>query len=192
MELYKAQDLFGKSHSLSLIEIMAQSKGNSLDQTVRILADALPDAKVSVLGQAIGLREQTVGQLTSFAILVGIVVLVIGSLVVYTTMSASVTERTREIGIFRALGFRQGHIIKIILLEALTIGVIGGIVGWLIGMLASMILASSVAQISVAVAWDPMLAVGAIFLGIIVGVGGSIFPAIRASNLDPAKALRFV
>ena len=90
------------------------------------------------------------------------------------------------------MGFRQGHIIKIILLEALTIGVIGGIVGWLIGMLASMILASSVAQISVAVAWDPKLAVGAILLGIIVGVGGSIFPAIRASNLDPAKALRFV
>ena len=154
------------------------------------LREAGSNIRVTGLRQAVTLRMETVGQLSRFAWALSGIVLVIGGMVVLTTMLGAVVERKSEIGVFRAMGFRQSHIVQIILVEAAVVSLLGGILGWLVGMGVATLLAPSVAQVSVAVAWDPLLAIGAIGAAIAVGLLSSIYPAIRAARLDPNTALR--
>jgi len=117
-------------------------------------------------------------------------VISIGALLVFVTMMGSVNERTREIGIFRAIGFRRGHVMQIILLEAMIVGLVGGIVGFFSG--------NGIAWISL-----PFVIKGGTFAGINISMGAisillsialsllaSLYPAVRASRLDPSEALR--
>jgi len=110
--------------------------------------------------------------------------------VVFTTMLGTVTERRQEIGLFRALGFRQRHIVQIILSEAALLGLLGGVAGWLLGTGAAAILAPRLAGVAALVHWDPALAVGAIGGALLIGLGASLYPAVSAARLDPTVALR--
>ena len=106
-------------------------------------------------------------------------------------MMASVNERKREIGIFRAIGFRKSHIIQIIFLEAFIVGLIGGVTGYLLGLGVSYILGPIITGIKGGgVFIDPVLAVGVVFLSVTMGILSSIYPAIHASKMDPTAALR--
>jgi putative ABC transport system permease protein len=191
-DLATTQAILGKPNAISLIEVSALCKACPVEEIVKQIEGVLPDAKISALAQAVKSRQQTVDQLTSFSVAVSAVVLLIGALIVLTTMMSSVNERTREIGIFRAIGFRRIHVARVILTEALIVSVLGGLLGWVVGMLASVTLGPRVAQLSVPIPLDPVLAAGAVGLSVIVGLGASIYPALRASNLDPAEALRFI
>ena len=95
-------------------------------------------------------------------------------------------------GTFRAVGFRKSHIVRIILMEALLLSLASGLVGWVIGTLGSSVMAEQVAKLDVGVSWDPVLAGEALGLALLVGIAGSLYPAIRASALDPAEALRSI
>jgi len=95
---------------------------------------AVPQARVTALRQAVTLRMEMVGQLMRFSWALSAVVLVIGGLVVLTTMLGSVSERKQEIGVLRAIGFRRRHIVNVILTEATLVSVLGGVLGWLVGM----------------------------------------------------------
>jgi len=192
VELSAAQDLLGKPGKLSLIEVSALCKACPIEDIVEQISGVLPNAKVSALQQAWKARRQTVDQLTNFSLAVSAVVLAIGAMIVLTTMMSSVKERTREIGIFRAIDFRRMHIARIILLEALVVSVVGGVLGWLAGVVASSLTAPYVAQAAVTVNWNPALAALAVGLSAMVGLGSSIYPAMQAANLDPAEALRFI
>lgn len=191
-DLATAQAILGKPGAISLIEVSALCKACPVEEIVAQIGGVLPDARISALAQAVKGRQQTVDQLTSFSVAVAAVVMLIGGMIVLTTMMGSVNERTREIGIFRAIGFRKKHISRIILSEAAFLSVAGGLVGWLVGTLSSAILAPRVAQIDLPVNWDPALAAGAIGLSLAVGLLASAYPAARASSLDPAEALRFI
>ena len=191
-DLQAAQQVLGKPDAVSLIEVSALCKACPVEDIVQEISMQLPDARVSALAQAVKSRQQTVDQLTSFSLAISLVVLLIGGLVVLTTMMSAVNERTREIGIFRAIGFRRTHIARVILFEALLVSLLGGVLGWFLGMLASTVLGPRVAQLSVGVEWNPLLALGAVLLAVAIGLAGSIYPAIRAANLDPAEALRFI
>jgi putative ABC transport system permease protein len=191
-DLATTQAILGKPNAISLIEVSALCKACPVEDIVAQIEGVLPDAKISALAQAVKSRQQTVDQLTSFSVAVSAVVLLIGALIVLTTMMSSVNERTREIGIFRAIGFRRIHVARVILTEAFIVSVLGGLLGWVVGMLASVTLGPRVAQLSVPIPLDPVLAAGAVGLSVIVGLGASIYPALRASNLDPAEALRFI
>jgi putative ABC transport system permease protein len=191
-DLGVVQRLLGKPDSVSLVEVAALCSTCPIEVIVEQIGEKLPDARVMALAQAVKSREQTVEQLTNFSLALAGVVLLIGGLVVLTTMMSSVTERTREIGVFRAVGFRKSHIMRILLVEALLLSGLAGIIGWLIGTAGSGTVASAVAKLQVPVIWDPMLGLGAIGLALLVGLAGSIYPALRASSLDPAEALRSI
>jgi len=192
MDLATAQSLFNKTGKISLIEASALCRACPIEKIVAQISDVLPGASVSALQQAMKSREQTVDQLTNFSIGLSVIVLFIGALIVLVTMMSSVNERTREVGIFRAIGFRRRHIMNIILFEALIISLFSGLLGWLAGMGVSTLITPHLAQISVGVEWNPFLAGGALALSLLVGLAASIYPAVHASNLDPAEALRFI
>jgi putative ABC transport system permease protein len=133
-----------------------------------------------------GLRDRLFGTIFIVAIAVPAIALIVGGIVVMNIMLVSVTERTKEIGIRKALGARRADILKQFLVEAVTLSAIGGSVGvliaWALGRAVSAVLIPtylSLTAVAVAVSVS-----GAI------GVAAGIFPAWKAARLDPIEALR--
>src|SRR6266571_3573317 len=114
--------------------------------------------------------------------------LVVGGIVIMNIMLVSVTERTREIGVRKALGARRGDILRQFLIESSTIAVIGGAVGVLIGVLMAK-LVSWVSPLPSAVQlWS---VIGGLAVALSVGLFFGTYPASKAAKLDPVEALRF-
>jgi putative ABC transport system permease protein len=112
---------------------------------------------------------------------------VVGGIVIMNIMLMSVTERTREIGVRKALGAARRDIRRQFFAEALTLSVLGVIAG----IVAGFALTSLVEAISPLPARVTLWSIGiAILLGLVVGVLFGVFPAVRASRLDPIEALR--
>ncbi len=112
---------------------------------------------------------------------------VVGGIVIMNIMLMSVTERTREIGIRKALGAARRDIRRQFFAEALTLSLLGGIAGLVVGFaLASLVQALSPLPARVT-AWSIGLA---LLVGIVVGITFGVYPAHRASRLDPIEALR--
>jgi putative ABC transport system permease protein len=101
-------------------------------------------------------------------------------------MLVSVTERTREIGLRKALGAKRADILKQFLLESVILSLIGGLIGITLGLIGSLILAQIL--VSSVTPWSIILAFS---FSILVGVVFGMAPALRASKLNPIDALRY-
>jgi putative ABC transport system permease protein len=118
--------------------------------------------------------------------------LIVGGLGVLNTMLMSILERTREIGVLRALGWRRRDILTLILREALLLGSLGGLVSLIIGIVLAYLL--SMAPL---VGWvlQPQWSLGvftrALTIALLLGIIGGLIPAYRATRLQPVEALRY-
>jgi putative ABC transport system permease protein len=124
-----------------------------------------------------------------FAVLVGVVALslVVGGIVIMNIMLMVVSERTREIGLRKALGARRRDIIWQILTESVTLSTLGGLVGTFIGFILAIII-SKVSPLPASVqAWSVAIGIG---ITAVVGLFFGLYPAMRAARLDPIEALR--
>jgi len=106
------------------------------------------------------------------------------------TMMGSVNERTREIGIFRAIGFRRGHVMQIILLEAMVVGLIGGVLGYFGGNGIAWAALPLVIEDGSFAGFNYNLGGIALLLSVALSLLASLYPAQKASKLDPSEALR--
>jgi len=190
--LAHVQTLLNKPDQLSLIEVSALCKDCPIGDIVSQISERIPHAKVSAIQQTVRARSETVERLTRFSAVVSAVVLGIGALMIFTTMMGSVIERTREIGVLRAIGFRRTHIVKGLMIEVATISLLGGLLGWATGMLASWLALPYFAETRSAFEFQPVLAIIAIAGGLIIGIISSFYPIVRASRLDPSEAVRYV
>jgi len=190
-DLVFVQEAMKKPGALSLIEVSAFCNTCPIEEIVRQISEKLPHAKVTAIKQTLLTKMEALDHFKKFSIGISIIVLLIGSLIVFTNMMASVNERKREIGIFRAIGFRKSHVVRIIFLEALIVGLIAGMMGYLLGLGVSQIVGPMVTGMKGGkVFFDPVLGVGAIFLSSLIGILSSAYPAIHASKMDPTTALR--
>jgi putative ABC transport system permease protein len=128
------------------------------------------------------------------AIIIGVAVisLVVGGLSVINTMAMSVAERTREIGIKRAIGGTRGRIIRELVIEAGVIGLIGGLFGLALGALV-VVLGNEAGRSSGTILFEltPGTAIFAVAFSTILGMVAGIIPAWSAARLDPVQALRY-
>jgi putative ABC transport system permease protein len=127
------------------------------------------------------------GNLAMVAVMLVSVFLVVGGIVIMNIMLASVTERTREIGIRRSLGARKKHILLQFVTESAVLSTVGGLLG--------VILAYGVVALGRSATSIPMqtpMAAVLVSLGVSTGVGlfFGIYPAMKAAKLDPIEALR--
>ncbi len=119
------------------------------------------------------------------------IALIIGILGIANTMAMSVFERTREIGILRALGWKRLHVLALIQLEAATLGLGGGILGIVLGWCALRVLAALPQTASIVSASVPLLLpLEALGIAVLAGLIAGALPALRASRLSPVEALR--
>ena len=133
-----------------------------------------------------------IGELTGFlswsAWIMGIITILGSSIALMNIMVVSVTERTREIGVRKALGAKKSTIAFQFFIETLTIGQMGGFFGIILGILIGFI-------ICLAAGWDFVIPWGAIMAALvtsfIVALVSGLYPAIKASKLDPIEALRY-
>ncbi len=133
-----------------------------------------------------------VGIFTSIIFLIGLIALLVGGLSVVNTMSMSIAERTREIGIRKAIGASEGAIVRQFLAESALIGLIGGVIG--LGLGWGFISAANAAGNASGTALfllTPRLAIGAVSFALILGIIGGFFPSWRAARLNPVSALRY-
>jgi putative ABC transport system permease protein len=186
-----AQSIFNKQGQVSMAEVAALCKDCPIEDMVKQLSDALPGAKVMAIQQVVKSRMETLSQFKKFSYGISGVILLIGSLVVLVTMMGSVRERTDEIGIFRAIGFRKRHVMKIIFTEAVIVSGLAGVIGYLLGFGATK---AALALFSEShpgmVPFSLELAGGAVVTALFVGLVSSAYPAFMAARMDPNEALR--
>jgi putative ABC transport system permease protein len=132
---------------------------------------------------------------------VGLLALLVASIGIINTMIMAIYERTREIGILKALGSSNGDVLRMFMVEAGLIGLLGGVVGvlsgWLLGLLLNVIIIDYMKREQVpmlmeapffVVTWE--LVGGALVFATLVGILAGLYPAFRAARLDPLAALR--
>ena len=189
-DLGTAQGVLHKPGKVSMVQVAALCSNCPVEKIVAQLGGVLPGTKVTAMQDKVKNRMHAIDQFRSFSWLVAGVIIGIEALVVFVTMMGSVNERTREIGIFRALGFRRLHVTGLILIEATVASLLAGVLGYLAGMGVSYALLPLLAGDGVSVTWAPALAGGAVGLAVVIGAVASLYPALRASRMDPTVALR--
>jgi len=189
--LATAQAVLNKPNTVSMVEVAALCNACPITEMVRQISAALPSTKVMAIQQVVKGRMETLTQLKTFSMGVSAVVVLIGGLVVLVTLMGSIRERQQEIGIFRAIGFRKKHIMRIIFIEAGVVSIVAGVLGYGFGVL--------IASVSIKLitgghfrwpALDPVMAANAVAGAVAIGLVASIYPAIMASRLDPNDALK--
>lgn len=139
------------------------------------------EAMLNILGDISSIMMTILGSIATIS-------LVVGGIGIMNIMLVSVTERTREIGIRKAIGAKKKNIMIQFLIEALTLTGIGGVIGIIFGMLIIKYIIGSIPLITpvYSVPWT----IAAFTISLIIGVAFGIFPAHKASKLHPIEALR--
>ena len=127
------------------------------------------------------------GALYGVAVAVGVITLIVGGIGIMNIMLVSVRERTREIGVRRALGARRRTIVLQFLLEASAVSALGGVLGTVVGLGVAKLVAA-VTSLSASV--QPLTVLAGVGFSAVVGLVFGIWPAARAAQLDPVEALR--
>jgi putative ABC transport system permease protein len=194
------QTAIRRVHNLNYVDaiyVQAESSEHldALEREVREILDArlaersgVP-APYTIQNQAMLLRAEraATGALNQLVPVVSAIALVLGAIGILTVMLISVKERTREIGLRRALGASRRNIRTQFLLESAMLGIAGGVAGAMLGLCASWI-AAYFGEWPLVIAWDAAIigAAASLFLGLLIG----IVPAARAARLEPIQALR--
>lgn len=181
--------IYNLPKKLSLVEVQAK-KTELVDGLAAQLKTALPQRDVKSIKQALKFKANAMGQITKFGLAVTAIVLAISGLVVFSVMASAVNERRREIGVFRAVGFKQRVISQIVLTEVISLSIAGGVFGYLFGMAVVKLLPLAVKSLSYSLSFSLSLLGLSLAMAVIIGLIAGLIPALRAARLEPVEALK--
>lgn len=187
MSLAAMQDALEAPEKCTWIYIKCRD-ANAAAQVAQRLSEAFPGYKIQFTRDVFNSVEASIPFLGTFLkVLVGLAA-VVSALVVMLAMYTTITERTREIGILKAMGASRGYIIGVIEKEAVLISAIGLVVGFIVALVAGFLI-QRVYGLVFEYGWK--WAATAAAIGLLGGALGALYPAIRAANLDAVSALSY-
>ncbi len=173
---------------VSLMEQVSMDIEQVLRRSHRLTGQEENDFSIRNQSDIMATRTETAKTLTWLLASVAFVSLMVGGIGIMNIMLVSVTERTREIGVRRALGARRRDVMAQFLTEAVTLSLVGGLIGIALGVGATMLM-------SKLAGWSTLISSGSILLAFIfsatVGIFFGLYPAKKAASLDPIEALRY-
>jgi putative ABC transport system permease protein len=152
------------------------------------------DFTVSTQEDLIASFQSILGVVSGVVIGIASISLFVGAVGIMNTMYTSVSQRTREIGVMKAIGARNEQIMFVFLLESAAIGFVGGLTGVLVGVGISWLGAFGMSQftsLGISPYIGPELLIGALVFSTVLGVVSGVLPARQAAGLEPAEALRY-
>ena len=191
MPLAQLQTMMGREGQVTSFMVKARDAGEASVRSLgKRIAAGFPGVGATPARDFVQ-GEVLIGLAKSMAWATSVLALVLGSVGMLNTMVMAVFERTREIGVLRSLGWRRGRVLRLILGEALALGVLGTILGGVMGVVGVRLIALSPRARAFISADVPPAALGVgLGLGLLLSVVGGLYPAIRASRLEPTEALR--
>ena len=191
MPLNELQNLTNNTGQVSLILVKA-SNGTSATNLEQTIQHDYPTG-LNTTSSLSGMNRMNNGiqtiQSASWA--VTILALLIGGVIVIATMMKSVSDRTREIGVLKAVGWNRRSILWLVIAESVILAVIATIAGLVLGLSAVEALSAAQVLKGVQLVFSANLLLRAIGVALFLGVIGGIYPAYRASRLAPTVALRY-
>ncbi len=151
------------------------------------------DFQVMDLQQISEIAGSVIGMISLVLIGIAAISLLVGGIGIMNTMLMSVLERTKEVGVMKAIGATTPRIISIFVVEAGMIGLVGGAMGLLLGIGAAGIVSiiAEMAGLALTAVVTPGLIIGALIFSMSVGMVAGVYPAIRAASVEPVEALRY-
>jgi len=198
--LQDAQAWFDRAGQVSLIRVQAES-GVAPEELVRRIQPVVgPGIEVQTGAQA-GVEDakeinDDIGTFLTPALLVfGIVGVLVGAFVIFNTLTITVAQRTRELGLLRSIGASRGQVLKNVMLEALAIGILASVLGLLVGLGFAKLLnvlfeAAGAGLPTASPELRPRTIVVALAIGIVVTLVAALIPSLRATRVPPIAALR--
>jgi len=186
------QSIIIQAASAELMDEITEDIETLLRKRHRISADEDNDFAVMSLEQMLGIFETITLALTVFLGLIGGISLLVGSIGIMNIMLVSVTERTREIGLRKAIGAKRRDILLQFLLEAAMLSLAGGAIGligaWLVAQGISLI---DLGGFQIKAVVSPLIVIVAVLVSVFIGLASGIYPAMRAARLNPIDALHY-
>ncbi len=188
--LRDAQILTGRPRKLSILAIKLKDPDQAY-AFVEKINQTFPEVHAAVAGEFVD-QMPDMQNMDGMMAGISILAIVIGGVGVLNTMLMSVFERTREIGVLRALGWRRRAVLGLILREAVVLGLVGGLAGILVAIGLSLLLqAVPMYGYALEPVWEWDIFVRAILVALALGLVGGLYPAYRATRLQPIEALRY-
>lgn len=189
MSLADAQRAFDKVGKVNYFNVKVKDP-RRIDEVKQRIETTWPDLAAARSGEATKTSEM-LDMYRSFGLFLGIFAVLVGGLGMMNTMLMSVMERTREIGVLRAIGWRRRRIVLMILGEALVMALVGGLVGIALGVgLTMLVRLSPAVETLLQGVFRPDMFAQALVIALLLGGLGGVYPAWRASRLAPVEAMR--
>ena len=184
----KVGDLMDDEDSISNIYVKVK-KGED-PQTVADRIDKMYGDNITTVTSVMEMTQMAdmLNMLQASTWAISLLAIVVGGLGIINTMLMSVFERTREIGVLKAVGWSDGKILTMIVGESLVITIVSAIIGSVIGFLACTLIGP---QVGISPLFTPKIFIQAFGIAIVVGIIGGIYPALKAIKLPPTEALRY-
>jgi ABC-type antimicrobial peptide transport system permease subunit len=190
MSLRDAQKLFGQTGRVSFISVWV-TDASEVEAVETIIEGKFPEISLSKASE-FAEQQSDMEMMRASTWGIAFIALVLGGLGMTNTMAMSVFERTREIGVLRALGWRKRQVLSMIISESVILSMLGGVAGVGVGLILGFVLNTlPFLKGLFRLTYTPGLFVQAILTVLILGVLGGAYPAWKASKLLPVEALRY-
>lgn len=192
--LEEVQTFVSGPPSLSSIQVVLETDSQPwVQEFIAALQTLLPPG-VTVepqANEAARQRQEAQARFASLARFISWLLLLIAGIIVFTTESTAVRQRTAEIGLLRTIGYRQQHLLFILVGEALVLALAGGLGGYVVGLVTARLAVPIVLGPAAGFTVNFRLMVTALILALGTSLAASSYPAVRAARLDPLTALRY-
>ncbi len=188
VDLRSAQELLDRRGTVGLVQVSAVTERQPVADTAVAIEKTMPGVQATVVGQIAQGESAVLSKVELLMGIVAILVLVASGLATATTMATTVLERTKEIGLLKALGASKAGIAAFFVAEAAAMGVIGGVLGYVVGFAIAQVVGHSV--FGSGIGFNPLVFPLSLAVALAVAILASAIPVRNAVEIDPAIILR--